>query len=437
MVSTRVIEKRRTTPVLCGTSGDSTANTQSSNTDTSLVDVAFPGSGATTIVCHATKWQTHVHYPRARLVANGGVSGDSTTQWLARDSAGAGATRKAITDVLNLKVDAVSVSVGINDVTGVTSGTRAAAVATAIANIKTGLARLAMGCSCVMYRPIGAGDTATVTDLTQTRLACVEINEAIADFITDHGAGRMFYLDAGVVATDGSMATVYTYDGIHISWAGQFVIGRAEAAVLTRVFGISDRRRFDGVNLLTNQVMAASSTAGGYGAVATGVSINVTNATRQNATIEPKYGHMFQTVEIVPSATGAQVQMVMPYDPTALGIAANDYLGFEFDWFVEGVSNGTTPVLSAIDARVDTYKSGAGRVLLNELVANTGVIGSMENGAMFGHCSFPLWRCQEASAALTNASYMRLVANTDAMETFRIGVGNWRMVKANQALVTA
>ena len=56
---------------------------------------------------------------------------------------------------------------------------------------------------------------------------------------------------------------------------------------------------------------------------------------------------------------------------------------------------------------------------------------------MFGHCSFPLWRCQEASAALTTSSLFRLQVQTDELNTFKVGVANWRMCKMNAALATA
>lgn len=246
MVKTRIIEKRRTTPVLIATSGDSKANTSLTNTDTSLVDIAFPASGATVVALNGNKLQTHLHYPRARLVANGGVSGETTTQWLARDAAGAGATRKAITDILNLRADVAIVDVGANDFATVTSGTRAAAVATAVANAKIGLSRLALGCSCVIFRPQGSNN-AGATDLAQTRLACLEYNAAIEAFIETFGYGRMFYLESAFVNPDGSIPAAYTYDGIHQSWTGGMIEGKAEAAILTRLYGISDRRRFDGV----------------------------------------------------------------------------------------------------------------------------------------------------------------------------------------------
>lgn len=425
----------RTTPLLIGTSGDSKANTGTTNTDASLVDIAFPVAGATVIACNGNKFQTHLQYPRARLVANGGVSGDTTTQWLARDSAGAGATRKAITDVLNLKADAVIVDVGVNDFATVTAGTRAATVATAVANAKIGLARLTLGCSCVIFRPQGSNN-AGATDLAQTRLACLEYNAAIETFIETFGYGRMFYLDSAYVNSDGSIPAAYTYDGVHQSWTGGLIQGKAEALILASVFGASDRRRFDGVNLLTNQMMA-STTSPGYGTQATGVSILVTNCTRQNALIEQKYGIMWQTCEFVPSTTGVIAQLNMPYDPTALAIAANDYLGFEFDWFIEGVTLSTTPNLTTLLARIDTYKTAAGRVVLDEIAANSGGPASVANGEMFGHCSFPLWRCQEASAALTTSSLFRLQVQTDELNTFKVGIANWRMCKMNTALVTA
>ena len=71
-------------------------------------------------------------YPQAYLVASGGISGQTTTQMVARDTASYTADRFATTDVINLAPHVVILRGGsINDLLTITSGTSAAAIATA------------------------------------------------------------------------------------------------------------------------------------------------------------------------------------------------------------------------------------------------------------------------------------------------------------------
>jgi len=101
---------QRTTPLRVATFGDSTANAGGvrsvTNQDTAQAVNANWGatfSGGLT----SDRYALDRAYPQAYLVINGGITGQSTTQMLARDTLGASITRRAITDVINAAPDVV------------------------------------------------------------------------------------------------------------------------------------------------------------------------------------------------------------------------------------------------------------------------------------------------------------------------------------------
>lgn len=443
MVATRVIEKSRSQPVRVATFGDSNANTGSSVWDVSSLTAPFPASSATVLSQFSTnKAPLSLYYPRAKLMADCGISGQTTTQMLARDSAASSTTRKAITDVHKSRPDVIIYrGLSINDLMSVTSGNYVATADASFARVKTIIARLASQGALVIVEGI-AGFDGAATDLTATRAALVYLNGLVEAWIAsiqpNPSCSRVEYINPvtiGIGTASGAYAANCTGDLTHLSSFGGAVLGRAEAAILTRYFGRSIGPRFDGVNTYAAPMFDTVSTAGGYGSVASGISITATNATRQNAKIESLYGQAWQTCEFVPTTTGVSAQISMAFDPTTMGIVANDIFGFEFDWLVEGVTLAATPLLTAINSRVDIYKSGAGRVVVDTLGASSGSWAAMANGLVMGHASVPI-QIVEPSANLTTSSLWRFSANTDDQVTFKLGVSNPRIVKLGVPQVT-
>lgn len=410
------------------TFGDSTANTGTSQSPASqsfaVLTAPFPGSGATSLGPSIDKWALPLHYPKAYLVLNGGVSGETTTQMLARDQAVASATRKAITDVLNAAPAVVILRGGsINDVIADT------AEDTTYANHVLLIERLLSGDVIVIDEGI-YGYSAPVPQLAARQAKILSLNRRYAAYARDF-PGRVFFLSPLNLlssATGDFLPGMCNRDQVHLSQWGQYVLGRAEAAILTNLFGAATRPRFPGTNLVTN-AMLANSGASGYGTVATGFAFTASSGTRQNAVIESRGGKSWQTCELLITGTAANLTCTMPYDPTVLGIQVGDVYGFEFDFFVEGPTEGSAPPMpSAIIGRVDTYKTAAGRVLIEGLVPSeyNPLLGVYQGRLVCGPLQF-----QEASAALTTSSTFSFGYTTAVNNgtVFKLGVSDPRVVK--------
>lgn len=433
---------KRSALVRVATLGDSTANLGPAdnlwNTDT--YGAAFPGSGATLINVGGNKWALPFHYPRVKMVANGGISGQTTTAMLARDTNSGSTTRKAITDVLAAYPHVVLYRGGsINDLLTLTSGTVAATVAATYANHVEIINRLLSGCDYVIDEGIyGYTDGVnTVTSLTATRSALTQLNALFKTFAATL-PGRVYFRDPvqlGLSDATGAYLTDVSNDGTHLSWYGAQIQARDEASLLSGLFGPSTGPRFDGPNIITNPVMASTGSQS-YGTVAVGYGVTISNSTRANAKVETIGGKKFQTVEITATSTSAAGSITMPYDPTAMGISVGDIYGFEYDAMIDGVTNNFTPTITGISGRVDTTKTSNGRVVLDFLSPSSFPVKSMPNGQFRMHVVIGPLKYTEASAALSNVSVFTFTVTTDDQVTWKMGVANPRIVKLAQPVVT-
>ena len=423
----------RTTPLRVATFGDSTANVGSTTTDISYYTAPFPASGATVVSGEYAKFSAHLYYPMTKLVANGGVSGETTAQMLARDTAGASATRKAITDILALSPDVVLLRGGsINDITGATSATADSLVAATFANHVTILNRLLSGGVAVIDSGIyGYSGGAAYPDVVRSVL--MRINALISEYISSLNNQMIRFNDLTGVIRDSSGAYLsgMSNDGTHLNLRAGLLQGQAEAALLTAMFGRSAAKRFVGQNLIPNALFASTS-AVSYGTVATGYSCASTNATIANAKIESIDGKLYQTVEITPNAAGANAIIYVPFDVTTFGIVANDIYGSEVDWFVEGMAGAAAPTPTLLYVRNDIYKSGAGRFVVADTSAIFAATGQKR---ISGHSSFSL-QIQEPSANLTSGSAFPFMFQTNDMTPFKLGISQPRFVKLGQTVLT-
>lgn len=408
------------------TFGDSLANTGSTNTDTSVWNVPFPASSSTVVAVEPHVYQTSTKYPKAWLVANGGISGQNTTQMLARDSAGASASRKAVQDVVDLYPDAVLLRAGsINDLVTVTAGTLSATVAATYANHVALINRFTTNGVYVIDEGLFGYSAAGATDPATTRIAIGLLNQMFADYAKTVSGVSYISVVGRISNPNGSYMSGMSTDGIHLSARGQQELARLESAALSSVFGPSLGARYNGVNLSTNPQFAASSIVG-YGTVATGITIQVTSVTRQNAKIEVIDGKIMQTCEFVPTAASANAILKYTFDPTLLSIVANEKLGIEFDFMIDPLGLGM-PTPTATQARLTIAKAANGNIVADQVSVFSGF--TLPESRWLGHCAFQPFQCQEASAALTSAAFIVLALYSDDMVPYRLGMSPPRIVK--------
>jgi lysophospholipase L1-like esterase len=441
----------RTTPVRVVTFGDSTANvgttTTAANQDVSKVIATTWNTGLSNLGLDGSKYLLHAYYPQSYFVGNGGVSGENTTQMLARDSAAISVTRKAITDMLDLQPNVVLLRGGsINDLLSVTSSTLAAAVTTAYNNhveiINRFISRNVYVIDLGIYG-FTNGSANTATDLASTRSGLLQLNALFKTFAAANPT-KVKFVDLANITYDSTGAYLpnISIDGTHLSLYGQYLAAQQEAIAMTQFFGVSSNTRYQGFNNFANSIMTATSTAGGFGTVATNCTITTTLATRQNAKIEYINGKQFQTCEFAITATSNNGTFSITFDPSATGaglvsalnIVSGDIYGFEYDFYFEGL-NGITLNGVAILARLDVRDSvGSGRIIIDPLAPAQNFSFS---GIMTGHLNFPPFVFGDNQAQLTNASVFTLsFSTTNTSGTYKIGVGNARCVKLDQAVKT-
>lgn len=423
----------RTSPLRCATFGDSTANIGLGNTDCAVFDAVFPASGPTVLSYELSKWNVYQFYPQAKMVANGGISGETTTQMLARDSAGYTATRKSIGDVLNLAPDVVFLRGGsINNLTPITAGNYDATIATCYAEHVMILNKLISGGVAVIDEGLFgySGAVATYPDLV--RSAIVKLNQMFSDYVASLDKANVVFVQAGLCDSSGYLATAASNDGIHLNMYGARVLGQVEAGVLENLFGVSSGPRFPGSNLISNPLFSSTG-AVGYGIAPTGYTATGTNATLANAKLEVIDGKLFWTVEVTPTTTANSVSVNTPFDVTGFGIVANDVFGFEMDTFISGIDGvSAPPAVTGLYVRNDIYKSGAGRLVPSETITAMGGFPSVYKA----HVSFS-YRCQEPSANLTTSSTAPFYFGTGTLTPYKVGIACPRLVKLGQAALTS
>jgi len=418
--------------IRAATFGDSTANNGWANTDLTSVTAPFPGSGATSLSFFVDKFGTNLYYQQMRLIANGGVSGETTTQMLARSAAGASATRKAIEDIAALNPDVIFYRGGsINDLLAVTAGTKSATIAATLANHRkiVGLLR------CAAPIVIDAGlygftnGTNVATDQSVTRQCILELN---AQFKADASPSNgVYYSDSLGTSHDstGTYISGMTTDGTHLSLAGALLMAQKEAAIVASIFGIPTKGPvYKGVNLVTNPLLSQTG-AVGYGTQATGYTIGASNVTRQNAKVEVIDGRYWQTCEFVPTTSAPNASIYIPANPQNWGVTSTttDYIGMEYDFFVEMLDGSPISLPSLTQFRSDVTKTANGRVVLDAFAVT--YASTFPSYRFQGHVVFPLWLVGELSANLTNtADYFFSITLSDT-RTFKLGISSPRIVK--------
>ena len=424
----------RTTPVRVATFGDSTANIGSTGGphDVRSLTSAFPASGATVLPFSGMEKLAIAYRMPVQIVGNGGVSGDSTTAMLARDLAAASSSRKATADIVALEPDVIIARCGsINDLLTVTSATLAATVDAVAGRHRALIARLTAGGATVFDEGIAGftnGSVNTATDQAATRSAIVQLNAIYAADAAASG-GRVVFIDPVGLTCDASGAYLpgVSTDGTHLNPVGAIHVGIAEEALIKRLFGIV-RRRYSGVNLVSNANMAATGSVTG-GTAATGFSASGTNVTRTNVAVIQRDGEVWQTADFLATASAAQAVLSLPFPIASWGFAVGDSIQAEFPFSVEAIGGGVLPLLNQILARMDITKTGNGRVVVDMLaMAQPNSLGVSR---LSGRVIFPPLVLTEASAALSAASVLTLSATiATSGDSIRMAVGSPVVVRS-------
>lgn len=411
------------------TFGDSTANAGDAVTDYRVGTMEFPVAGQTLYMSpRLQKFALPVVYPNCQLVANGGISGETTTQMLARDLAAASATRRAAQDVVATTPDVILLRGGSsNNLSQVTPATLDAVVATAYAEHMEIIRRLAASGALIIDEGI-AGFSGTTNLHPDTMREGVRRLNALYKADAEKSNGRVVWLDPVGLTCDANynmLSARVAADGVHVELFGALAIAEAEAKIIRAHFGESVAVRYQGANALAGKELMLTTATSAIGSVATDFKVIASGCTRQNAKVEIIDGRRWQTCEFVKVSDVNYAQVVMPLPLSQLGIQVGDVWGFEVDVMIMGM-NGDEPKFSNCSTRVTMVKTGAGTLVYDTFQAN-----ALDLGAKFaGHASSIPIRMAAASTEFNDvsSSWGFLVYNCTS-PMWKVGVSNPRIVK--------
>jgi lysophospholipase L1-like esterase len=446
LAGSQIGRTQRREPVRVVTFGDSTATfgeTQTAaNQDTSKVVSTTWGASLTNLTLFDTKNQIDRTYPMAAVVGNCGISGQTTTQFLARDALAESVTRRAITDAINMQPDVILFKGGsINDLLLVTSGTVEAAITLAYNNRVEALNRFITSGIPVIDSGVSGftnGTANTATDLASSQYALIKLNALVKAFsYTTNGA--VLFIDPIGVTCDvtGAYLANRSKDGTHLNPYGQYLLAKEEAKKLTELFGTSLNTRYKGYNNCVNSQLTATASSG-IGITATNITVTATNSTRQNLKIEAINGIRLQTGESLITATSNSTTLSFQFDLSATGtgfisplsINIGDIYGIEFNYYVEALTPG---VSLNIAAKVD-IKDTPGRLVVNR---NADIFFYTVEAPIMGKMAFPPIVFGAATATLLNTSLLTMtITSNDSTGTYKWGISALRVVKLDSPIVT-
>lgn len=436
----------RTTPIKVATFGDSTAdigniNATSNATDQSCVNAPIPASGVTALAQNMDKWQLPQQYPSARLVAKGGISGENTTQMLARDAIAASATRRAMFDVISARPDVVILRGGsINDISGFTTATTQATIdAVYTRHMRIVETFLSFGVNVIDEGIYGydatAGTPPSAPNLAFVRATLVGLNARYKAAISLL-PGACF-IDPSGITHDGSGAyiagTTLSSDGTHLTAAGQYRMALAEKDALSIWYGPSANVAYPGNNLFGSAALFHTPAAtGGYGNAQAGFTWSASACTRQNADVVQRDGRRWAICEGVPSGANPALLVYPTFDVDGAGatmaLVKDNIYGIEADYFLESLDGTPLGASATVIVSMNLYNvTNAGR--LN--VAQTTVAAGTPSGSkLTGKLVFPPFVAPENSADIGSSSELIITWKGSAAgdQSFRAGLSAPRFV---------
>lgn len=439
------------------TFGDSTADMGTIRAgqviDQEFCDVAL-GTGASSVNQVLSKLGFMQYYPAARVVGICGISGQTTTQMIAREALTPSTTRRAISDVLLKSPDVVIYRGGsINDVSGFTPATAQATI-DAVFDRHMQIVDSLVSCGVrVLDEGIfgfdGASGSPNATNLAAVRAVIVSLNARWKAAIAQRDSKMVRFLDtAGITHDGGAYKPGFTelLDGTHISlYGGSVVWGKVEAEALTAWFGASAPRSYQGVNLLNTAqgslaLMSNGTTGSAIGQTPTGFNLQYSSVgTPANAAVVQRNGRRFWQVECQPDGGAfANAVMFMPFGVNSaatykIPIVAGKQYGFEFDWFIEMLDGGVVQSGISHIGRIDLRNGSAGNLVF-DMSPGTGAAVSPVDGltSWAGHMRWSPIQISDDSSALTSASRWTWQVNfVNGGRGVRIGISSPNIVQIN------
>ena len=369
----------RLNPVRIATFGDSTATFGSwgqplNNWDQEYMTLAAGISSTTLLTPTVNKLMLPFLYPSAVLVAQGGISGETTAQMLSRDGQAASVTRNSVQDVLSKSPDVILFRGGsINDITGLGLATYATdAQISAIGLRHIALAyKLSSGGALVLDEGVAGFDAAggvVPSNQAYVRDAVVRLNNYLANFHATTGIPTVVWMNpVGVTCdSDGAFLPGVTgaTDGTHLAYYGQLRVARKEAATLTKYLGNSARSAYKGINLLGSLAYLAIG-----GALPTGFVLSTGSCTSSGGVIEQDAnGEVCIRTNLTGLSSGAYVILNMPINiytaaPSPnISVTSGMKLGFEYDWSIETLDGSNILPSMTFAARLNLQNSSGGRL---------------------------------------------------------------------------
>lgn len=431
-------QEYRNTPLRYASVGDSravlgvTRNTPTATSHDVSKVVTVWNSGTKSLNIGADRFALPQYYRQIYPVCAAAISGQTTTQLLARDQAAFTYDRCAISDAIDSGPDVTVLTVGINDFTTVTMGSYAGVVATAYGNVVLALQRLMSGVPWIIDEGdygYSDGTAGTATDQAATRLALLACNAQRKAFAAQY-PDRIAFVDWTGILCDASGAFLpgMADDGRHLSYAGQKVRSQTLARLIEKRYGKSAGARYSGYNYNTNAMMSL---------VSSGQAVNYTVAasvaTVANKKVEVIDGRIWQTGEFTLAGSGSTCTINMPFDPSptgAMAITSGSLWGFEFDVYLQGL-NGATPTVQAAGLYAQARfvnAVGSGDVYIN--AASMQNAFQVPTSGIMVPAVLPPIQVDDVSANFTTASRFQLqVKSADTGVGLKVGVSNPRIVR--------
>lgn len=289
-----------------------------------------------------------------RLVANCGVSGETTTQMIAREAAGSSATRKAIADIVTTGAQYAVNSFGINDIKEIAGGAAQSAIDTVVFTLVSNASTLlkkqrANGIFPITTSLFGYREgAATASEIATRQVAVKQANTALSALINGAGGELGSYVDVYSLVADSVgawRAGLDQGDGLHPGANGCAIIYAKVIDEILACAGVTALPKFafgQQSNLFTNPDFSASAAG-----TATGLNIYTAAGTCTLAkSIVDWRGQTWQEVIVTPTAldgngnAGVEIDITIPNT----AIALNDVLGGEVSVYVDDGAGNAPPV---------------------------------------------------------------------------------------------
>lgn len=447
-----------------GSFGDSTANIEATQGTTDITAVTVNGYAAA-----PNKMAAHIGILSngiIQYVANGGVSGDTTTGALNRDAAAVSATRKSITDLQLIGCHIVTVCLGINDLrnninSGTSSGSANATVATALTNIQTVMQRIYALGMWPMYVSI-AGQTygsqaitdgKSSADITAINTYALSLNSQVQSWI-NNTAGYGTYIDTSSTLANQSTFNYNTgnsNDGLHLSIVGSLLAAPIVMKAILGFMGLPttgyDYRKLQfrsnlysptnsQKNIWQNPLFVNSASGLATGISGTPVGIGVGSANITAKSIGALNNMPIQYVTLTPatfdgtntlSISGISLDVPVYGASPKVFVDTGDIIIASADVIIDNGSGAAATAISSFACRLSLSGTAAlrGDNPTYDFTSNHENL----NQVISGRFTAPPIQINDKSVNLTTMSFQILVSIYNNTTPYRIGIQNIQIVK--------